>query len=42
MEEKKIVLYQIDGKNIGINVIYKDETFWLNQKVMAELYMIVV
>ena len=38
MEEKKIVLYQIDGKNIGINVIYKDETFWLNQKAMAELF----
>ena len=35
---KKIVLYQIDGKNIGINVIYKDETFWLNQKAMAELF----
>lgn len=33
-----IVLYQIDGTNICVNVIYEDETFWLSQRAMAELF----
>lgn len=40
MESKQheIILYQIDDANICINVIYEDETFWLTQKAMAELF----
>lgn len=37
-QEHAIVLYQIDNTNICVNVIFKDETFWLTQKVMAELF----
>lgn len=37
-QEHEIVLYQIDNTNIFVNVIFKDETFWLTQKVMAELF----
>lgn len=39
MEQKHdIVLYQIDDTNVCVSVIYKDETFWLTQKAMAELF----
>lgn len=41
MEERQqhdIVLYQIDETNICISVVYEDETFWLTQKTMAELF----
>lgn len=39
MEPKHdIVLYQIDDTNVCVSVIYKDETFWLTQKAMAELF----
>ena len=39
MEQKHdIVLYQIDDTNVCVSVIYKDETFWLTQKSMAELF----
>lgn len=34
----EIVLYQIDDTNICVSVFYKDETFWLSQKSMAELF----
>ena len=37
-QEHEIILYQIDNTNICVNVIFKDETFWLTQKVMAELF----
>ena len=36
--EHEIVLYQVDNTNICVSVYYKDETFWLSQKVMAELF----
>lgn len=38
LKQDKIVLYQDDIKNIMINVIYNDETFWLNQTTIAELF----
>ena len=38
MNKSNIVFYQSENKNIVINVIYKDETFWLTQKAMAELF----
>lgn len=33
-----IVFYQTENANVVVNVIYKDETFWLTQKAMAELF----
>ena len=38
MKNDKIVLYQENDRNVSINVIYEDETFWLTQKAMAELF----
>ena len=36
--QHEIVLYQIGDTNVCISVAYKDETFWLTQKAMAELF----
>ncbi|MBR1374502.1 MAG: virulence RhuM family protein [Cardiobacteriaceae bacterium] len=35
---QQIVFYQTDNTNIVINIHFQDETFWLNQKEMAELF----
>lgn len=37
-QEHEIVLYQIEDTNICVNVIFKDETFLMTQKAMAELF----
>ncbi|MDD6069407.1 MAG: virulence RhuM family protein [Clostridiales bacterium] len=37
-KEHEIVLYQIDDTNVCVNVVYNEETFWLTQKAMAELF----
>lgn len=36
--EHEIVSYQLDNTNVCINVIFKDDTFWLTQRAMAELF----
>ena len=36
--EGMIVLYQTDNDKVVINVHFEDETFWLPQKVIAELF----
>ena len=36
--QHEIVFYQIEDTNVCISVIYKDETFWLSQKAMAEMF----
>ena len=38
MKESNIVLYETDDGKINIDVILKDETIWLTQKSMAELF----
>lgn len=38
MQEDNIVLYQTEDGNVSISVIFKDETFWLTQKAMSELF----
>lgn len=38
MQEHEIILYQIEDTNICVDVIFKDETFWLTQRTMAELF----
>ncbi len=37
-QEHEIVLYQIENTKICVNVIFKDETFWLTQRALAELF----
>ena len=34
----QIILYSIDNQKEFVNVVFKDETFWLTQKAMAELF----
>ncbi len=36
--ENKIVLYSTNNQQISINVTYENETFWLSQKAMGELF----
>lgn len=36
--QHSIVLYQNDDSNVYVNVYYNNETFWLTQKAMAELF----
>ena len=37
-QAKNIVLYQTENSDVIVNVVYKDETFWLTQKAMAALF----
>ena len=36
--EAQILLYSMDNSNVYVDVYFKDETFWLTQKSMAELF----
>lgn len=38
--EHEIVLYQLDDTNVCVNVVFENETFWLTQKAMAELFSV--
>lgn len=38
MEKNNFLLYETEDGNINVNVILKDETIWLTQKSMAELF----
>ncbi len=38
MQESNIILYKTADGNVNIDVILKDETIWLTQKNMAELF----
>ena len=35
---KEVVLYQTDDGNVNVSVMYYDESFWLTQKAMSELF----
>jgi len=37
-QEHEIVLYQVENTNIYVNVIFKEDTFWMTQKAMADLF----
>jgi hypothetical protein len=37
-KESEIIFYQSDDGNIKIEVFYQDETFWITQKKIAELF----
>ena len=36
--QHEIILYQTDEANVSISVFFMDETFWLTQRAMAELF----
>lgn len=38
--ENKIILYQTQEGNQTVSVLYKEDTFWLTQKAMAELFSV--
>jgi hypothetical protein len=38
MEENKIIIYNTDDGKNSVKLFAKDETVWLNQKLMAELF----
>jgi len=40
MNESNIIIYNSPKGNVHIEVIYNDETFWLTQKRMAELFKV--
>lgn len=37
-QEHEIILYQVEDTNICVNVFFKEDTFWMTQKAMAELF----
>lgn len=37
-ETNNIVFYQTENADVVVNVVYKDETFWLSQKAMAAVF----
>ena len=38
LNPSNIVLYQTENGNVTVSVIFEDETFWLTQKGMVELF----
>ena len=38
MQEDEIILYQLEDTNVYVNVIFKEETFWMTQRAMSELF----
>jgi len=37
-KQAEIVLYHTDNSDISVNAIIKDETIWLTQKAMADVF----
>lgn len=38
LEKEKIILYQSEDGFVSVDVVFYDETFWLTQKAMGELF----
>ncbi len=38
VKQNNIILYQTEEGNMTVSVVFKDETFWLTQKAMSELF----
>ena len=34
----EFLIFQVEGKEQGVEVLYKNETVWATQKAMAELF----
>jgi hypothetical protein len=39
-KDGKIVLYTTDDGKAAVSVLYDNETFWMNQKALAELFCV--
>ena len=39
---KNIILYNTPQGNVNVEVVFHNETFWLTQKAMAELFAVAV
>lgn len=37
-QEKQILLYELDNTKVTVDVVFFDETFWMTQKTIAELF----
>ena len=37
-KELQFLMYNTPEENVSVNVVIKDETIWLTQKAMAELF----
>lgn len=37
-KQMEMVLYRTDDDNVAVSALIKDETIWLTQKAMAELF----
>ena len=40
ISEKEVVLYQTEDGNMNVSIYYYDETFWLTQKAIGELFQV--
>jgi hypothetical protein len=40
--QNNIILYQTEKQNVTINVTYLNESFWLSQKMIAQLFNVEV
>ncbi len=38
IKTNEIVFYQTENSDVVVNVVFKDETFWLTQKAMSQLF----
>ncbi len=38
MKQLPFLLYETVKQNVYVDVYFKDETFWMNQKMMADLF----
>ena len=36
--EHEIILYQTDETKVCVSMYYRDETFWMTQKALSELF----
>lgn len=38
LQEMKFILYHTEEENVSVNALIKDESIWLTQKAMGELF----
>ncbi|MDA3837183.1 MAG: hypothetical protein PF542_06200 [Nanoarchaeota archaeon] len=38
MESNKFLIYKSSKEEISVNIIFRDETIWATQKVLAQLF----
>ena len=38
----EFLIFQIEGKDDGVQIVYRDETVWCTQKAMARLFDVVL